>query len=105
MTYDGYDDDPIPRLRERIKIKMREQEVDFFDYVYGFRPQPLLLKSRFMTKDSPQYDAQVKFDQRLLSLIGDELKEEHLSAERLDYLLKSKDIRIKGFSVSSTGSQ
>lgn len=31
----GYDDfsKPIPYLVERVKIKMAEQEVDFFDYI------------------------------------------------------------------------
>ncbi|WP_280283865.1 DNA phosphorothioation-associated putative methyltransferase [Pseudomonas sp. BN415] len=32
MGYDNYSN-PIPLLKERIKIKMAEQEVDFFDYI------------------------------------------------------------------------
>ena len=36
-----------PLLMERIKIKMRDQEVDFFDYVGKYTPQPLTNKKKF----------------------------------------------------------
>ena len=32
LRYEGFDEGPLPKLRERIKIKMREQRVDFFTY-------------------------------------------------------------------------
>ena len=34
-----------PRLVERIKIKLKDQDIDFFDYSGKFTPQPLLRKS------------------------------------------------------------
>ncbi|MCG8050219.1 MAG: DNA phosphorothioation-associated putative methyltransferase [Candidatus Thiodiazotropha endolucinida] len=40
MRYDDWSKD-IPLLVERIKIKMREQDVDFFDYGGKFPPPPL----------------------------------------------------------------
>ncbi len=80
---------------------MREQDIDFYDYVFGYRPQPLLIKSRFMSKDCPRYAAQAKFDQSLLDLIGDELLEEHISAERLDLVLESNGIKLDGYSIIS----
>jgi DNA phosphorothioation-associated putative methyltransferase len=45
----GYDDwsKEIPCLTERIKIKMREQDVDFFDYAGTHQPQPLRNKGVF----------------------------------------------------------
>jgi len=45
----GYDDwsKEIPCLTERIKIKMREQDVDFFDYAGTHQPQPLRNKGAF----------------------------------------------------------
>ena len=44
MRYDNWDKE-IPMLLERIKIKMREQEVDFFDYTGKFEPESLVDKS------------------------------------------------------------
>jgi DNA phosphorothioation-associated putative methyltransferase len=40
MGYKDWDTD-TPNLVERIKIKLREQNVDFFDYTGSFSPQPL----------------------------------------------------------------
>lgn len=40
MVYDNWSKD-VPLLTERIKIKMREQDIDFFDYIGDFEPQPL----------------------------------------------------------------
>ena len=100
MAYEGFDDTPIPLLKERIKIKLKDQEIDFFDYVYEYRPQPLLMKSRLIAEDHPQFKSQVKFDNKLSELIGDELSETHISADRLDYLVKEHHIRIQGFNIT-----
>ena len=43
MRYDDWNKD-TPLLVERIKIKMRDQDVDFFDYGDRFEPPPLLNK-------------------------------------------------------------
>lgn len=40
MVYDDWEK-PVPKLTERIKIKLRDQDIDFFDYVPPFEPQPL----------------------------------------------------------------
>lgn len=46
----GYDDwnKKEPLLLERIKIKLREQDVDFFDYIGRYKPTPLLNKEKFL---------------------------------------------------------
>lgn len=46
MRYDDWDKDE-PLLVERIKIKMRDQDVDFFDYGDGFESPSLSNKSDF----------------------------------------------------------
>ena len=47
LVYDDFSKD-VPLLTERIKIKLREQDVDYFDYVGEYQPQPLLNKSIFI---------------------------------------------------------
>lgn len=44
MRYKGWEKD-VPLLIERIKIKLREQDIDFFDYVGEYEPKPLLHKT------------------------------------------------------------
>ncbi|NTU60422.1 MAG: hypothetical protein HGA98_05130 [Deltaproteobacteria bacterium] len=48
LTLHRYDDfwgQALPKLRERIKIKMREQDIDFFEYGEEFPDQYLYLDS------------------------------------------------------------
>ena len=50
VTLLGYKDweSKTPLLTERIKIKMRDQDIDFFDYVGRFEPQPLSNKIKYL---------------------------------------------------------
>jgi hypothetical protein len=47
LVYDDWEKE-TPMLTERIKIKLREQDIDFFDYVGAFAPQPLYNKREFL---------------------------------------------------------
>lgn len=47
MRYDDWNKD-TPLLIERIKIKMRDQDVDFFEYIGKYQPPPLLNKNVFV---------------------------------------------------------
>jgi hypothetical protein len=69
MLYDDFEGKPIPRLIERVKINLRRQEIDFFEY--GTAPnneQLLYIKSRFIRPGFPSYDEQVRFDRELSEL-------------------------------------
>lgn len=46
MRYDNWNKD-VPMLLERIKIKLREQDIDFFEYGEKFAPAPLQNKKCF----------------------------------------------------------
>src|SRR5262249_34621092 len=66
--YDDFNTSPLPRLRERIKINMREQRIDFFTYPADRVAQLLYLKSRYMTSDQQEYEQQKVFDDSLSRL-------------------------------------
>tara|TARA_R110002094_G_scaffold42357_8_gene54667 strand:- start:11639 stop:13681 length:2043 start_codon:yes stop_codon:yes gene_type:complete len=99
MAYDGFEDRPIPMLRERIKIKLAEQDIDFFDYVYGFRPQPLLMKSKLLATDHLDYERQCEFDTTLVRHLGSDIEGGYISAERLDYLLNLHQLKIRDYDI------
>lgn len=66
MSYDDFEDSPLPSLIERVKINLRRQEIDFFEYGTPAMPQqPVYVKSRFIRPDFPRYDEQVEFDRQL----------------------------------------
>lgn len=72
LTLTQYDDfeESVPYLVERTKIKMADQDIDFFDYVDEQHRPPLLNKHLLLDKQSEQYEKQKRFDLRLSKLLG-----------------------------------
>ena len=68
LFYDNFESSPLPRLRERIKINMRDQKIDFFQYSDRDDSQLLFLKSRYISSDQPGYYHQKEFDDALVEL-------------------------------------
>jgi DNA phosphorothioation-associated putative methyltransferase len=63
LTYEGFDDSPLPLLVDRVKIDLRRQDLLFVDH--SNRPegrQVLYFKSRYLPSDFPNYEAQKRFD-------------------------------------------
>jgi DNA phosphorothioation-associated putative methyltransferase len=65
MRFDDFDGQALPRMLERVKIKLREQAVDVFGYGEFFEPPFLYRKSRFINEEHPGYPEQVAFDEAL----------------------------------------
>ncbi|MGN3972040.1 DNA phosphorothioation-associated putative methyltransferase, partial [Cronobacter sakazakii] len=72
LTLTRYDDfsKSVPYLIERIKIKMVNQNIDFFDYLDESRRPPLLNKHLLLSNKHEQYEKQKNFDERLSKLLG-----------------------------------
>lgn len=47
MVYDDWSKD-VPLLTERIKIKLRDQDIEFFDCIGEYKPQPLTNKDSYV---------------------------------------------------------
>ena len=65
MRYDNFEGKSLPLLQKRIKIKLRDQEIDFFHYGKKFKPKPLYLKSDYIDTKFDNYKKQASFDNRL----------------------------------------
>ena len=68
LKHDDFEKNPLPRLRERVKIKLGEQDIDFFDYAGDAEPPIIYLKSRYMAVGQRGYATQRRFDARLEGL-------------------------------------
>jgi hypothetical protein len=68
MRFDDFDDAPLPRMLERVKIKLREQDVEFYRYGEDYEPPYLYRKSRFINEEHPRYPEQLAFDEALVAL-------------------------------------
>jgi DNA phosphorothioation-associated putative methyltransferase len=63
LKYEDFDTSPLPRLRQRVKVKLRELDLDLFDYGSADHPSPLLyFKSRFINEECSYYPEQVEFE-------------------------------------------
>ncbi|NOQ63106.1 MAG: DNA phosphorothioation-associated putative methyltransferase [Methyloprofundus sp.] len=96
MGYDNFDDSPLPLLRERIKVKLEQQSVDYFDYVGRYTQQPLYFKSTYLTEDYPNYKKQVSFDKRIKQLMPENTRY-GLKLDALQKILEANQLEIKGF--------
>jgi hypothetical protein len=66
MEFDDFDTSPIPLLRRRIKVNVRKQDYDLFEYGTREHPKPLLYrKSRYLDEDYTGYAEQLAFDEAL----------------------------------------
>jgi DNA phosphorothioation-associated putative methyltransferase len=68
MTFDDFEGSAIPLMIERVKIKLREQDLDYFEYGGQYPPAPLYFKSRYINEEFPDYAEQLEFDRRLAEL-------------------------------------
>ena len=68
MRYDDFEGKPLPRLIERVKIKLRDLDIDYFVYGEAYEPPLLYEKSRYINEEFSGYPEQVAFEQALAEL-------------------------------------
>ncbi|MDD5409998.1 MAG: DNA phosphorothioation-associated putative methyltransferase [Methylobacter sp.] len=68
MRYDDFQNQPLPRLLERVKINLREQTFDLYQYGEEYEPTYLYLKSRYINEEFSYYAEQLSFDEQLQAL-------------------------------------
>ena len=99
LFYDDFDSSPLPRMRERVKINMREQRIEYFKYIKDQDSQILYLKSRYMASDQPRYKQQKSFDDALVGLGLFDFSEYGPSEKAFNSILKDAGYLIEAFSV------
>ncbi|USE35845.1 DNA phosphorothioation-associated putative methyltransferase [Endozoicomonas sp. SCSIO W0465] len=99
MKYEGFDHKPIPLLQQRIKINLRKQEIDFFDYAAGlYSPQPLYWKSKLIDESFADYSKQKSFDKKLLSLDLPDMDGYGLDYDTFTEVMKhGYNLEVKGY--------
>jgi DNA phosphorothioation-associated putative methyltransferase len=96
LGYEGFYDSPLPQLKERVKIKMADQDVDFFDYVIEEKRPLLLNKIDYIDDTFDDYKKQKAFNKRLLEELSQfEIKYKNLNYYQLIALLDQLKIKIK----------
>jgi DNA phosphorothioation-associated putative methyltransferase len=65
LKYEDFENSPLPRMRQRVKVKLRDLDVDIFDYGEDFSPTLLYHKSRYINEEYPRYAEQLQFEEAL----------------------------------------
>jgi DNA phosphorothioation-associated putative methyltransferase len=99
LRYDDFFGKPLPRLVERVKIKMRERDVDYFDHGDDKRAPRLTMKSRYMAPDQQGYERQRGFDEQLAAANIVDLSGYGPSAADLARAVTRNGYRVVGFSL------
>ena len=99
MIFDDFQNQALPRMVERIKIRLFDQQINFYQYGDIFTPPYLYLKSRFISDDYPNYKEQQNFDQTLQSMDCLDFSEHGMSPEIFDSVIDLLGMEIKGFDL------
>jgi DNA phosphorothioation-associated putative methyltransferase len=65
LKYDNFENKPLPELQERVKINLRKQHIDFFDYQSPTYQQLLYFKENYVSKEYPSRSKWEKFSEKL----------------------------------------
>jgi DNA phosphorothioation-associated putative methyltransferase len=104
MRFDDFINQPLPTMTERIKVKLKEQDLDIFRYGEEF-PKPLLYdKSRFINEEFPNFPEQVTFEGALNQLSLVDLSGYGPPAEEFRNALARARWEVKGFELKRSNS-
>jgi len=103
MGFDDFDGCPLPRMMRRVKVRLRDQRVDVFDYG-TMHPAPYLFrKSRFIAENLPNYAAQARFDATLEGLGLFDLEGYGPGPVEFEERLRAARLRVDGFDLVPLG--
>ena len=102
MVYDDFLNKSIPRITERVKVKLAEQDIDYFDYVNELKRPPLLNKHELMSENESKHAEQSRLDGKLISLgVVHSTGEQHMSTSEFNGKLSALNKVVKGYRIYS----
>lgn len=99
MSFNEFDDHPLPRMIERIKLRLRTQAIEYFEYGDKYEPPYLYFKSRFLDKDYPRYRDQKCFDEQLEAFLGEDFRGYGPSPAQLAARLAEARLEVEGYAL------
>lgn len=102
LSFEGFDDRPIPRIRRRVKIFLARADFIEFDYPPDRDAPVLYWKSDYLKEDSPAYERQRPFDQQLRAFRWHETEGWPYTDAQLRATLDQRGLRIRGHQIVQT---
>jgi DNA phosphorothioation-associated putative methyltransferase len=98
MVYDDFIHKPIPRIIERVKVKLAQHDIDYFDYINEDKRPPLLNKNELMAQEDEKFTEQCRLNDKLITLgVVNGKGEQHMSINELNSRLSVQNKEIKGY--------
>lgn len=97
MRFDDFHGKPLPLMTERIKIRLRDLDIDFFRYDES--QPPLYYKGRYLNEEAPRYAEQLAFDESLEALQLFDPATHGPSLAEIEAALALSRMMIQGFSL------
>ena len=104
MKYDDFEGKPIPEMIQRVKVNLREQQIDVFDYSAPYIPHPLYFKSKFIPQSFINYESQIAFDTKLAALDYLDFSGFGPPRDELHAALSRRGLNIHGFDLQPVNS-
>jgi DNA phosphorothioation-associated putative methyltransferase len=99
MRFDNFIENPLPRMIERVKIKLREQDIEYYAYGELYSPPYLYKKSRFINEEFKNYPEQLAFENELEKLGFFDFSGYGPKPELLHQILEKNRRMIEGFKI------
>jgi len=94
LKYNDFENKNLPELKERIKVNLKRQEIDFFDYQSGPWQQFLYYKERFVSPNHTNRKKWEKFSNKLKKLGINENDPIGPSKREFTELIESKGLTV-----------
>ncbi len=99
LKFDDFDNLPLPRLIERVKIKLREQDIDYFDYGIFHEPPYLFNKSQYIGSNHAHFTEQKAFEEDFLDLGFIEADQKNPTVAEVAEKLTARGVEVEGFKI------
>ncbi len=99
MRFDDFIGKPMPKMTQRVKLNLRIQDMQVFDYVSPYEPPYLYRKSRFINEEFANFQEQLAFEEALENISLCDFEGYGPPANVFDELLAERRYEIEGFNL------
>jgi len=97
--YDDFEGSPLPKMLERVKIRLRDQRMQLFNYGEQYASPYLYFKSRYIHSDFNHYTEQKAFDDSIVKNGLFDFEGYGPSVGEFDAALKGARMKVEGFKL------
>jgi DNA phosphorothioation-associated putative methyltransferase len=100
MKFDDFVGTPLPKMIQRVKLNLRKQDMEVFDYTGLYEPPYLYRKSRFINEEFSHYAEQFAFEEALDAAGLMNFSGYGPTAKEFDQMLELRRYECDGFALN-----